>query len=76
MKTPEKKKRQLLKSHIPFRLNFLFFTIFMLFVVLILRLGYMQIIHGEDYQAEVDRTESTTIARPSVVKFMMQICAS
>lgn len=65
MKTPEKKKRQLLKSHIPFRLNFLFFTIFMLFVVLILRLGYMQIIHGEDYQAEVDRTESTTIARPS-----------
>jgi len=53
-----------MKSHIPFRLNLLFFIIFLLFVILILRLGYMQIIQGGDYQAEVNNTESTMITGP------------
>lgn len=53
----EEKKR----SHIPFRMNLLFFIIFLLFAGLILQLGYMQIIRADDYQAEVDRTESTVI---------------
>lgn len=48
-------------SHIPFRLNFLFFIVFLLFVSLILRLAYLQIIKGEEYKAEVERTESTIV---------------
>lgn len=61
MKSPKKGRRDKIKSHIPFRLNLLFFGVFALFVTLILRLGYMQIIKEEIYQAEVDRTESTEI---------------
>lgn len=49
------------KSHIPFRLNLLFFIIFLLFVALILRSGFLQIIQGEEFTAEVERTESTVI---------------
>lgn len=36
------------RSHVPFRLNFLFFTIFTLFVALIAQLGYLQIVNGEN----------------------------
>lgn len=61
MKTPHRHQRVKLKSHIPFRLNLLFFGVFVLFTILILRLGYMQILKQEEYQAEVNRTESTTI---------------
>lgn len=49
------------KSHIPFRLNLLFFIVFMLFTALILRLGYLQIVRADEYRAEVERTENTTI---------------
>lgn len=55
------KRKEKNKSHIPFRLNFLFFIVFLLFVTLIMRSGYLQIIQGEEFQAEVDRTESTVI---------------
>src|SRR5699024_244041 len=61
MKTPHRHRRVKLKSHIPFRLNLLFIVVFVLFTILILRLGYMQILKQEEYQAEVNRTESTTI---------------
>lgn len=61
MKTPHKHRREKLKSHIPFRLNLLFFGVFILFAILILRLGYMQILKHDEYQAEVNRTENTTI---------------
>lgn len=62
MKNPKNKNRKdQQKSHIPFRLNLLFFTVFLLFVALIVRLGYLQIIKGEEYKAEVERTESTVI---------------
>lgn len=47
------------QSHIPGRLNLLFFIVFILFVTLILRLAYLQIINGESYQALVDRTDET-----------------
>ncbi|MEH6943013.1 peptidoglycan D,D-transpeptidase FtsI family protein [Bacillus sp. JJ722] len=47
-KTPQKK--------LMLRLNILFFIIFILFVVLIVRLGVVQIIHGEDYTREVNKT--------------------
>lgn len=61
MKRPSQTRKDKKKSHIPFRLNLLFFVVFLLFASLILRLGYLQIIRADEYQAEVDRTERTTI---------------
>lgn len=61
MRTPAQKRKDKKKSHIPFRLNLLFFIVFLLFSSLILRLGYLQIIRADEYQAEVERTERTTI---------------
>lgn len=58
-----KKKKEQERSHIPFRLNLLFFIIFLLFVSLVIRTGYLQIIKGEDFKAEVARTESTIIRK-------------
>ncbi|MDZ7835853.1 MAG: hypothetical protein U5K84_11555 [Alkalibacterium sp.] len=62
MKAPKQKKTDKPKSHIPFRLNLLFFIVFLLFSSLILRLAYLQIIRAEEYKAEVERTERTTIS--------------
>lgn len=59
MKTNKKNNNKKKKSHIPFRLNFLFFTVFLLFAMLILRLGYLQIVKGEEFETEVQRTETT-----------------
>lgn len=59
MKTNNKNHNKKKKSHIPFRLNFLFFTVFLLFAMLILRLGYLQIVQGEEFETEVQRTETT-----------------
>ncbi|SIO16215.1 cell elongation-specific peptidoglycan D,D-transpeptidase [Carnobacterium alterfunditum] len=59
MKTNKKNHNKKKKSHIPFRLNFLFFTVFLLFAMLILRLGYLQIVKGEEFETEVQRTETT-----------------
>ncbi|SHE99937.1 cell elongation-specific peptidoglycan D,D-transpeptidase [Atopostipes suicloacalis DSM 15692] len=61
MENKKKNRKDRNKSHIPFRLNLLFFIIFLLFVTLITRLGYLQIIQGEEFKAEVERTESTTV---------------
>lgn len=61
MKTPTQKRKDKKKSHIPFRLNLLFFVVFLIFSSLILRLGYLQIIRADDFRAEVERTERTTI---------------
>jgi len=61
METTKNNRRDRNKSHIPFRLNLLFFIIFLLFVTLIVRLGYLQIIKGEEFKAEVERTESTVV---------------
>lgn len=59
MKTNKKNNNKKKKSHIPFRLNFLFFTVFLLFAMLILRLSYLQIVKGEEFETEVQRTETT-----------------
>ncbi|MFC9596305.1 peptidoglycan D,D-transpeptidase FtsI family protein [Peribacillus butanolivorans] len=56
----EKKK----KTPIPFRLNFMFFLIFILFSSLIIRLGIVQIVYGDDYLREVDRTENDVANTP------------
>src|SRR4051794_16576740 len=42
----------------------LFFIVFLLFSVLILRLGVVQIVYGEDYKREIERTEDVTINNP------------
>ncbi|MER2064233.1 MAG: penicillin-binding protein 2, partial [Alkalibacterium sp.] len=62
MNVPKQKKSDRKKSHIPFRLNLLFFMVFLLFSTLILRLAYLQIISVDEYRAEVERTEQTTIS--------------
>ena len=44
-----------------FRMNLLFFIIFILFSLLILRLGYMQIVKSEDYVVKLKRTEEIPV---------------
>ncbi|GAA3615090.1 penicillin-binding protein 2 [Secundilactobacillus similis DSM 23365 = JCM 2765] len=46
-------------SQIPFRMNFLFIIVGLLFVALIAQLAYLQILHGTQLKAEVNRTDST-----------------
>ncbi len=54
-------KNKQIKSQLPFRLNILFFIVFLSFALLILQLGIVQIIEGKSYQTEIDRTiEDTT----------------
>ncbi|MBB2480125.1 penicillin-binding protein 2 [Bacillus sp. APMAM] len=57
MKKTKKKKR----THVPLRMNMLFFVVFVLFSCLILRLGIVQIVHGQDYKREIARTEDVTV---------------
>jgi Cell division protein FtsI/penicillin-binding protein 2 len=58
----------------------------LLFIMLIVRLGYLQIIQGDEFKAEVERTESTMVRgnvprgeiydsklRPLVVKMKLRI---
>ncbi|MGD6853629.1 peptidoglycan D,D-transpeptidase FtsI family protein [Bacillus infantis] len=46
------------------RLNMLFFAVFLLFSMLILRLGVVQIVYGDDYKREIERTEDVTVNNP------------
>jgi len=48
------------KSHIPFRLNFLFFIVFLLFAALIGQLAYLQVTYGEKFATEVNSANNTT----------------
>jgi cell division protein FtsI/penicillin-binding protein 2 len=57
-----KKKKK--KTHVPFRLNMVFFVVFVLFSVLILRLGEIQIVFGDDFKRELQRTEDITVSNP------------
>ena len=49
-----KKKK---KENVSWRINILFFVVFILFSTLILRLGTLQIVYGQDYQREIDQKE-------------------
>jgi cell division protein FtsI/penicillin-binding protein 2 len=53
-----KKQKDKKKNPLPFRMNLLFFAVFILFTLLILRLGIVQIVNGHDYLKEVQRTEN------------------
>ena len=52
------------KSRIPLRLNITFFVIFLLFAVLVIQLGVVQILDGSSYQEEIDRTVQDISKRP------------
>lgn len=63
-KTPKKtnsnaKSKQ--RATITFRMNVLFFSIFILFSILIFRLGYLQIVKGEDFVRELSRMEEIKV---------------
>ncbi|MFC5559242.1 peptidoglycan D,D-transpeptidase FtsI family protein [Ureibacillus thermophilus] len=49
------------RTNLSFRMNVLFISIFILFSILILRLGYLQIVKGEEYVLEVQRTEEVSV---------------
>ncbi|MFX3674390.1 MAG: peptidoglycan D,D-transpeptidase FtsI family protein [Paenisporosarcina sp.] len=50
-----------LRANVAFRMNILFLAIFLLFTILILRLGYLQIVKGEDYKRALERTEEIPV---------------
>jgi cell division protein FtsI/penicillin-binding protein 2 len=56
----KKQKRQLV-----FRLNIFFLLVFLLFSTLIIRLGLVQIVQGEEYQREVSKTENVIVNTPA-----------
>ncbi|WP_156509834.1 peptidoglycan D,D-transpeptidase FtsI family protein [Rossellomorea aquimaris] len=56
-----KKNRKKKKTHVPVRMNLLFFAVFLLFSLLVLRLGLVQIVNGESYKKEVERTEDVVV---------------
>ncbi|MFJ7953456.1 peptidoglycan D,D-transpeptidase FtsI family protein [Lysinibacillus sp. NPDC096418] len=64
-KTPGKSRAASVKakhhSNLTFRMNVLFFSIFIIFSMLIFRLGYMQIVKGEDYVRILERTEEVPV---------------
>lgn len=57
-------KKEQNKTKIPLRLNVLFFIVFIMFSVLIVQLGVVQILHGEGFQTEIDRTVSDMSKTP------------
>ncbi|KOS27544.1 penicillin-binding protein [Bacillus anthracis] len=61
MKEQKGKKK---KTHIPFRLNVLFFCVFLLFSAIIIQLGKVQIVDGEAYKNEVEKRENATVSIP------------
>ncbi|PFK47644.1 penicillin-binding protein [Bacillus cereus] len=62
MKKKESKRKK--KTHIPFRLNVLFFFVFLMFSTVIIQLGKVQIIDGETYKNEVEKKDEKTISTP------------
>ncbi|MBY6035484.1 penicillin-binding protein 2 [Fictibacillus nanhaiensis] len=48
------------KNHVPIRINALFLSVFLLFSILVLRLGYVQIVKGEEYKRNAYLTENVT----------------
>ncbi|MDT2523075.1 penicillin-binding transpeptidase domain-containing protein [Enterococcus raffinosus] len=61
LKLADENGRNQNRSHIPFRLNFLFFVIFGLFVILVSRLGYLQIVEGDKMKAEMKASTTITV---------------
>ncbi|GEK33933.1 peptidoglycan D,D-transpeptidase FtsI family protein [Kurthia sibirica] len=49
------------RANLSLRMNILFFTIFILFSGLVIRLGYMQIVKGDEYAKQLEKTEEATV---------------
>jgi penicillin-binding protein A len=58
----KKQKENIVKNPIRWRLNGLFFMVFVFFSILILRLGFIQIIKGEAYAAQAKKTDVTPVS--------------
>jgi len=58
-KADQAKIRQ--RKQIVLRMNFLFFSIFVLFSLLIFRLGYLQIVKGEEYSLKLEKKEEIPV---------------
>lgn len=61
VKAEKKMKRNNSHSHVPFRLNFLFFVIFALFGILIGRLAYVQIVEGDTLTKKITSSKTMTV---------------
>ena len=57
----QQKQNKKKKSHIPVRMNILFTFVFALFSLLILRLGVLQIVQGEEYTNIVQSTDVESV---------------
>ncbi|MEC0302885.1 peptidoglycan D,D-transpeptidase FtsI family protein [Terribacillus saccharophilus] len=64
------KNRRKKRALLPFRLNILFVIVFLLFSALVLQLGVVQIINGEEHQAILEQT-TNDIAEISVPRGMI-----
>ncbi|MGD6815456.1 peptidoglycan D,D-transpeptidase FtsI family protein [Metabacillus sp. 113a] len=58
--TKEEKKRK--RKMLPVRLNALFLVVFFIFCGIVLRLGVVQIVYGQDYKKELERKEETDVS--------------
>lgn len=58
----EKKPEQ---SHIPARLNILFFIVFLFFAAIILRLAYVQLVEGEQYKHDLELYSTRELPIPA-----------
>ncbi|MFD1439991.1 peptidoglycan D,D-transpeptidase FtsI family protein [Lacticaseibacillus hegangensis] len=58
IRTPKPKRE---RSHIPARLNILFFFVFLLLAALVAQLAYLQIMNGSKFRADVDSTDSAVV---------------
>ncbi|AJD91465.1 hypothetical protein JMA_21480 [Jeotgalibacillus malaysiensis] len=56
-----KKAKKMKKNFLAARMNILFFAVFLLFSALILRLGVLQIVNGEDFTRQLERTEEVVV---------------
>jgi penicillin-binding protein A len=53
-----------IKKTLPFRLNILFLIVFVCFSILVIKLGTLQIVKGEDFKKEISRTENHIVREP------------
>ncbi|MCM3602949.1 penicillin-binding protein 2 [Robertmurraya korlensis] len=58
------KKKASKRRHVPLRVNLLFFIVFVLFVILIVRLGTVQMVQGVAYKEELERTNEIVVSQP------------
>ncbi|MED1206054.1 peptidoglycan D,D-transpeptidase FtsI family protein [Heyndrickxia acidicola] len=59
MKNKNKEKKE--RKQLPWRLNVLFFIVFLLFSALILRLGIVQIVQGSQFTKQLNQTDEVTV---------------